>query len=93
MNIYIGNLSYSVTEDSLKEMFAQFGEVASAKIIMDHSTNRSKGFGFVEMPDNSEADQAIKALNGKMIDGRNLKVNQAKPGGKRHKKSFNRRRY
>jgi len=93
MNIYIGNLAYSVTEDRLKEMFAEFGEVESVKIIMDRYTNRSKGFGFVEMPDNSEADQAIKALNGKMIEGRNLKVNQATPGGKRSKKSFNRRRY
>ena len=93
MNIYVGSLSYNVTEDSLKEMFAEFGEVESAKIIMDRYTNRSKGFGFVEMPNNSEADQAIKALNGKMIDGRNIKVNQAKPGGKRPKKSFNRRRF
>ena len=93
MNIYVGNLSYNVTEDSLKEMFTEFGEVESAKIIMDRYTNRSKGFGFVEMPDNSEADQAIKALNGKMIDGRNIKVNQAKPGGKRPKKTFSRRRY
>ena len=93
MNIYIGNLSYTVTEDSLRAMFAEFGEVESAKIIMDRFTNRSKGFGFIEMPDNSEADQAIKALNGKLIDGRNLKVNQANPGGKRSKKPFNRRRY
>jgi len=93
MNIYIGNLSYSVTDESLKEMFAEFGEVESAKVIMDRYTNRSKGFGFVEMPDNSEADQAIKALNGKMIDGRNIKVNPANPGGKRQKKAFSRRRY
>ena len=93
MNIYVGNLSYRVTEDSLKEMFAEFGEVESAKIIMDRFTNRSKGFGFIEMPDSSEADKAIKILNGKMIDGRNIKVNQAKPGGKRPQKSFNRRRY
>ena len=93
MNIYVGNLSYSVTEDSLEKMFAEFGEVESAKIIMDRYTNRSKGFGFIEMPDNSEADQAIKALNGKMIDGRSIKVNQAKPGGKRPKKSFDRRMY
>ena len=93
MNIYTGNLSNSITEESLKEMFSKFGEVKSAKIIMDRYTNRSKGFGFVEMPDNSEADQAIKSLNGKMIDGRNLKVNQANPGGKRPKKSFNPRRY
>ena len=93
MNIYVGNLSYSVTEENLKKMFAEFGEVESAKVIMDRYTNRSKGFGFVEMPDNSEADKAIKALNGKMMDGRNIKVNQANPGGKRSRKPFNRRRY
>ena len=93
MNIYVGNLSYGVTEESLKEMFAEFGEVESAKVIMDRYTNRSKGFGFVEMPDNSEADKAIKALNGMMIEGRNIKVNQANPGGKRSRKPFNRRRY
>ena len=66
MNIYTGNLSNSITEESLKEMFSKFGEVKSAKIIMDRYTNRSKGFGFVEMPDNSEADQAIKALKSKL---------------------------
>ena len=93
MNIYVGNLSYNVTDDSLKEMFSEFGEVESAKVIIDRFTNRSKGFGFVEMPSNSEADQAIKALNGKMIDGRNIKVNQANPGGKRPKKSFHRKEY
>ena len=67
MNIYIGNLSYNVTEDSLRSMFEEFGEIESAKVIMDRFTGRSKGFGFVEMPGNSEADQAIKALNGKFI--------------------------
>jgi RNA recognition motif-containing protein len=93
MNIYVGNLSFNVTEDNLTIMFAEFGKVESAKVITDRFTGRSKGFGFVEMPDNSEADQAIKTLNGKFIDGRNIKVNQANPGGKRKKRSFSRRRY
>jgi len=93
MNIYVGNLSYHIKEDSLKAMFDEFGEVESAKIIMDRFSGRSKGFGFVEMPNNSEADQAIKSLNGKFIEGKNIKVNQANPGGKRSKKSFQRRRF
>ena len=93
MNIYVGNLAYSVTGDSLKEMFSEFGEVESAKVIMDRYTNRSKGFGFIEMPSNSEADQAIKNLNGKRIEGSNIKVNPADPGGKRSKRKFRKRRY
>jgi RNA recognition motif-containing protein len=93
MNIYIGNLSYKLTEDNLRAMFVEFGEVESAKIIMDRFTGRSRGFGFIEMPNNSEADQAIKALNGKFIEGQNIKVNPANPGGKRSKKTFKRRRY
>lgn len=92
MNIYIGNLSYNVTEDNLKAMFETFGEIESVKVITDRFTGRSKGFGFIEMPSNSEADQAIKALNGKFIEGRNIKVNQANPGGKKSKRSSNRRR-
>ncbi|MFO8113729.1 MAG: RNA-binding protein [Desulfosalsimonadaceae bacterium] len=92
MNIYIGNLSFTTTGEDLRTMFAEFGEVAEAKVIMDRHANRSKGFGFVEMPSNSEADQAIKALNGKAIDGRNIKVNPADPGGKKSKKSSFRRR-
>lgn len=93
MNIYVGNLSYNITEDSLRSMFEEFGEIESAKVIMDRFTSRSKGFGFVEMPSNSEADKAIKALNGKFIEGRNIKVNQANPGGKRSRRSSGRRRY
>lgn len=93
MNIYIGNLSYSVTEDILRSTFEEFGEIASTKVIKDRFTGRSKGFGFIEMPNNSEADQAIKALNGKFIEGRNIKVNQANPGGKRGRRSSGRRRY
>ncbi|HJO62603.1 MAG TPA: RNA-binding protein [Desulfobacterales bacterium] len=93
MNIYVGNLSYIIKEDSLKAMFDEFGEVESAKIIMDKFTDKSKGFGFVEMPNNSEADQAIKSLNGKFIEGKNIKVNQANPGGKRSKRPLRRRRF
>ncbi len=83
MNIYVGNLAYSLTEDDLKAAFSEFGEVSSANIIMDKMSGQSKGFGFVEMPDNSEADQAIKALNESALNGRNIKVNQARPRGER----------
>jgi len=79
MNIYVGNLPYSTDDDGLKEMFAQFGEVSSAQVIMDRETGRSRGFGFVEMPSDAEAEAAIEALNGKDIDGRALNVNQARP--------------
>ena len=93
MNIYVGNLSHDVTEDEIKEAFKSFGEVSSVKIIKDMFSGFSKGFGFVEMPNNPEADQAIKSLNGKFIEGKNIKVNPANPGGKRAKKSFQRRRF
>ncbi len=83
MNIYVGNLPFSLTEDDLKAAFSEFGEVSSANIIMDKMSGQSKGFGFVEMPDNSEADQAIKALNESALNGRNIKVNQARPRGER----------
>ncbi len=83
MNIYVGNLPYNLTEDDLKAAFSEFGEVSSASIIMDKMSGQSKGFGFVEMPDNSEADQAIKALNESALNGRNIKVNQARPRGER----------
>lgn len=79
MNIYVGNMAYSVTEDDMKEAFEAFGTVTSANLIMDKFSGRSKGFGFVEMADNSEADAAIKGLNGTDLQGRNLTVNQAKP--------------
>ena len=79
MNMYVGNLSYSVTEDDLRTLFSEFGEVESVNIITDKFSGQSKGFGFVEMPDNSEADKAIKALNGNELKGRDIKVNQAKP--------------
>jgi RNA recognition motif-containing protein len=79
MNIYVGNLPYNITEDELREVFAEFGEVSLASVITDKFSGQSKGFGFVEMPNNSEADEAIKALNESSLKGRNIKVNQAKP--------------
>ena len=79
MNIYVGNLPYSVTEEELRDAFGEFGEVTSVNIIMDKFSGQSKGFGFVEMANNSEADEAIKALNESPMKGRNLRVNQAKP--------------
>ena len=90
MNMYIGNLAYDVTENDLRNAFSEFGEVSSVKIITDKFSGRPKGFGFVEMPDNSEADQAIKSLNGQVLNGRSIKVNQSEPRGKRPQR---RRRY
>ncbi|MCU7915111.1 MAG: RNA-binding protein [Candidatus Thiodiazotropha sp. (ex Gloverina cf. vestifex)] len=79
MNIYVGNLPWSISDNELRDLFAAFGEVSSANVIMDKFSGRSKGFGFVEMANNDEADAAIKALNEKEVDGRNLRVNEAKP--------------
>ena len=77
--LYVGNLAYSMSDDSLQQAFSEFGSVASAKVMMDRDTGRSKGFGFVEMGSESEAQAAIEALNGKSIDGRSLTVNEARP--------------
>ena len=77
--LYVGNLSYTLSDESLKELFEEFGEVVSAQIIMDRRTNRSKGFGFVEMSSTDEAQAAIDAMNEKEIEGRSLTVNEAKP--------------
>ena len=77
--LYVGNLAYSVTDGSLEQMFAVHGSVHSAQVIMDRDTGRSKGFGFVEMGSDQEAQAAITALNGQQVDGRNLTVNEAKP--------------
>jgi RNA recognition motif-containing protein len=93
MNIYIGKLSPNLTEDTLRSMFEAFGEVESVKVIKDQFTGRSKGFGFIEMPSNSEADKAIKGLNGNFIEGQNIKVNPADPGGKKSKRTLKRKRY
>ncbi len=77
--LYVGNLKYAVTSSDLEQMFGEFGTVQSADVIMDKMTGRSKGFGFVEMGSDEEAQAAIAALNGKDIDGRPLTVNEAKP--------------
>lgn len=79
MNIYVGNLPYTTTDADLRTAFGQYGDVASATVIMDKMTGRSKGFGFVEMPAKAEAEAAIQALDGQDLNGRNLKVNEAKP--------------
>lgn len=79
MNIYVGNLPYGVGEDELRETFGAYGQIDSVNLIKDKFSGDSKGFGFVEMPSNSEADTAIKALNESMMGGRRIKVNQAKP--------------
>lgn len=90
MNIYVGNLAYSMTDSDLRSAFEAYGAVDSASVLVDKFSGQSKGFGFVEMASNSEADAAIKGLNDSAINGRNIKVNQAKPraersgGGGRH---------
>ena len=78
MNIYVGNLSYGTSEDMLREAFSEHGQVESSSIITDRATGRSRGFGFVVMPDDGEAQAAIEAVNGQDLDGRTLKVNQAR---------------
>jgi RNA recognition motif-containing protein len=83
MNIYVGNLSYSVTEEELRDLFAEHGEVSTVNMITDKYTGQSKGFGFVEMPTQSEAEEAIKVLNGFFMKGRNIKANQARPRNER----------
>ena len=95
MNIYVGNLSWSLKDQDLSNLFAPFGEVSSAKIVTDKFTQRSKGFGFVEMPYDAEAQAAIAQLNGSEVEGRNLVVNESRPkqeggggGGGFKKRSF-----
>jgi cold-inducible RNA-binding protein len=77
--IYVGNLSFDTTDDKLNQLFKAYGAVTSANVIMDRLTGRSRGFGFVEMENNAEADKAIAELNGKDVDGRALKVSEAQP--------------
>lgn len=83
MNIYVGNLSYAMSEGELRDAFGAFGEVSSVKILMDRETGRSRGFGFVEMPNQSEGEAAISNLNGKDVGGRALRVNEARPRERR----------
>ena len=78
MNIYVGNLSYDTTDESLNAAFAAHGAVDSAKVIADRMSGRSRGFGFVEMPDDGEANNAISALTGTMLDGREISANEAR---------------
>ena len=79
MNIYVGNLDFKVTEQDLTELFSEYGTVESARIISDKHSGRSKGFGFVNMEDNADAEEAINSLNGKSINDRQLTVNEARP--------------
>jgi len=88
MNIYVGNLSFSATEDEVRQAFGAYGNVSSVAIIKDRDTGRSRGFGFVEMPNQEEGQAAIQALNGKMMGGRALVVNEARP---REDSGFDRR--
>jgi RNA recognition motif-containing protein len=83
MNIHVGNLAYNVTEDDLRTLFSNFGEVSIVNIIKEKSSGQSKGFGFVEMLNNSEADKAMKAINGSKLRDQAIKVSQAKPPAKR----------
>ncbi|MER3497170.1 MAG: RNA-binding protein [Chitinophagaceae bacterium] len=94
MNIYVGNLSWGLKDQDLANLFSPFGTVSSAKIVTDKFTQRSKGFGFVEMPNDEEAQAAIAQLNGSEIEGRNLVVNESRPkqeggsGGRFKKRNF-----
>ncbi|MBL0686469.1 MAG: RNA-binding protein [Sulfurospirillum sp.] len=87
MNIYVGNISYGTDDSKLIELFSEFGEVASARVINDRETGRSKGFGFVEMADDTAAATAIESLNEKEIDGRTLRVNEARPREERPRRT------
>ena len=106
MNIYVSNLSFNVQDEDLREFFAEYGEVTSAKVIMDKETNRSRGFGFVEMSDDTSAKKAITELDGATVEGRTIKVMEAKPkedrparsnngggGGYNNGNSYNKNRY
>ncbi|MCG2617667.1 RNA-binding protein [Terrimonas sp. NA20] len=95
MNIYVSNLSFAVQDEDLREFFTEYGEVSSAKVIMDKFTNRSKGFGFVEMPDDAAAQKAIAELDGGIVEGRAIKVMIAKPREERsnNKPSFSKSRW
>ena len=79
MNIYVGNMAYSMTEDELRDLFSNYGTVSSARLVTDRDTGRAKGFGFVEMADANEANAAIEAINGTKQGGRELVVNEARP--------------
>ncbi len=88
LNIYVGNLPYSVNEEDLRNLFSEFGEVSSAHVISDRETGRSKGFGFVEMDNSEDGQKAIEALDGSDLSGRNIRVNEAKPREDRPRRRF-----
>ena len=93
MNIYVSNISWGTKTETLAELFSEFGEVSSARIITDKETGRSRGFGFVEMNNDEEGQKAIDALNDKEVDGKNLRVTIARPREERPQNNFNRRKY
>jgi RNA recognition motif-containing protein len=94
MNIYVSNLSFNVQDEDLRDYFEDYGEVTSAKVITDKFTNRSRGFGFVEMSDDAAAQKAIKELHGAMVDGRSISVTVAKPREERsNKRSYSNSRW
>ena len=93
MNLYVGNLSYDVSGDDLRNAFEAYGSVSSCRLITDRDTGQSKGFAFVEMDSNSEADAAIKGLNDQQLKGRAIKVNQARPASERSSGGGGRPRY
>jgi RNA recognition motif-containing protein len=93
MNIFIGNLSFGLSEDELRELFEEYGEVSSTKIVTDKYSGKSKGFGFVEMSDDEQANKAIEALNGTSLQGRNINVNQARERSSDDKRDFNKKSY
>jgi cold-inducible RNA-binding protein len=86
--VYVGNLSYNTTEDTLRTLFAEFGEIESVNLIMDRDTGRPKGFAFVEMATQEAAQKAIRALHGKVVDDREIKVDEAKPQADRGRRDF-----
>ncbi len=90
MNIYVGNLAYGLSDDELKDLFAEYGSVKSARIVMDRETGRSKGFGFVEMDSKEDGEKAIIELDGASMKGRNIKVNEARPREEKPRRNFNR---
>jgi RNA recognition motif-containing protein len=92
-NLYIGNLSYETTEDTLRTLFSEHGEITSVKVITDRYTGRSRGFGFVEMATEDAAQAAIGALNGKQVDGREIRVDKAKPRRDRRQDDWSRSRW
>lgn len=92
MKIYVGNMPYSVTSDALSDMFSEYGDVDEATVIKDRDSGRSKGFGFVDMPSDADANRAIKGLNGTQLDNRALVVNQARPRENRPRQERSSRR-